>query len=109
MGDANDPDGWWSHVDLKDSRNHPVNGAMRFGEPGGLDPCLVFDEGGDIIGVNFPAYQDPTYWGSVGRRFTAEGFDIVGVITTVGGDGSTGRTRLLVEFCRPVTVLAVKM
>lgn len=88
VGDATDPDGFYTAVDLKAT-------DLLAGE------TLSFAKAGGVEG----AYITATH---VLGRYSAAARVITASVVTVGGSGTAGRTRVLVQYLDPGDVAATK-
>lgn len=89
VGDAGDDDGFYTGIDLKAT-------DLLAGE------ALSFAQDGGKAGAYVTATQ-------ANARYSATARTITGVVTTVGGGGSTGRTHLVAVYVVPVLTAASKV
>ena len=85
VGDTSDPNGFFAAVDLKS----------------GL-------AAGDSISFSFAGGKAGAYLGAttVKKRYYATGGTISGVVVASGTDGTAGRTRMIVLYAAPATIVA---
>lgn len=90
IGDAGDPDGWFTQIDLK-ATDLLVGEEINFVQTGGKQG----------------AYLNTTT-GARSAAYSASARVISGVVTTVGAAGNAGRTRMMVVYTLPTAVAATK-
>jgi hypothetical protein len=88
VGDATDPDGFYTAVDLK-ATDLLANESISFAQQGGVG------------GAYLPA-------GHVLGRYSASERTITATVVTVGAGGTAGRTRVLVQYIDAGDVAATK-
>lgn len=90
VGDAVDPDGWYTQIDLK-ATDLLVNEEINFAQLGGKQGAYIVAATG----------QRSTAYSALARV-------ISGIIITVGAAGLAGRTFLSVHYVLPIATAAVK-
>lgn len=89
VGDATDPDGYFTGVDLM-ATDLLAGESLSFAQAGGKAGAYIANS-------------------QVSPRYSATARVISGIVTVVGGSGSTGRTRLVVVFTVPTASAATKV
>jgi hypothetical protein len=90
VGDAGDPDGWYTAINLKET-DLLVGEVISFHSSGGKEGVYLVQASG-----------------LRNTMYSASARVITGVVTTVGAAGTLGRTRMLVIWSQPGTAAAVK-
>lgn len=83
VGDADNPDGYFAGIDLK-ADDLLAGESISFAQAGGKAGAYIANS-------------------QVSPRYSATARVISGIVTVVGGSGSTGRTRMTVVYHLPVT------
>ncbi len=93
VGDADDPDGWFTQINLKatDIVDHS----------GGNAEVIDFNNGGGKVGAYYVAAT-----GERDMMFATTARVVTGLITTTGTTATAGRTRMLVIYTDPTTPIA---
>jgi hypothetical protein len=91
VGDAADPDGWFTQIDLKATD-------------------IVAGANAEVIDFNNPGGQEGAYLvtatGERAEMYSASERVITGLVTTVGTTATAGRTRMVVIYTDPTTPTA---
>lgn len=87
VGDTDD-DGWYTAINLK-ATDLLVGEVIRFGSTGGKEGVYLV-----------------TASGLLSAAYSASARTIAGIVTTVGGTGNAGRSRMLVFYVLPASVTA---
>ena len=87
VGDAADPDGFYTAINLK-ATDLLADEVIRFEFTGGTEGAYMVVSTGEVF------------------DYSAAARVITGVVTVTDKDGTTGRTRMIVEYIVPATVTA---
>ena len=87
VGDNTDPNGYYDAVDMR-ATDLLADEVARFEFTGGNEGVLMVPSTGEV------------------KDYAAAARSIIGVITATDGDGTAGRTRMLVEYIVPGTTTA---